>query len=70
MTRYKKYVREKGYKLENDYEYLPYHSKHTPTLEGVRTKIENDKIVVLQFYVVGTSIITIDRFGNVEFDFE
>ena len=70
MTRYKKYIREKGYKLENDYEYLPYQSEYTPTLEGVRTKIENSKIVVLQFYVVGTSIITIDRFGNVDFDFE
>lgn len=24
MTRYKEYIRSKGFRLENDYEYLPY----------------------------------------------
>ena len=50
MTRYKKELRKRGYKLECDYPWLPY---GTPALECVRTYVYENVLVMVQYFVVG-----------------
>lgn len=64
MTRYKKELRKRGYKLEMDYPWLPYDCGSF-TLEAVNTKIRNSYIVIIRDYNVGTSLEFIDRNYNV-----
>lgn len=61
MTKYKEYLRSKGFKLDSDYPFLPYSVKGTPTLECVSTGINlNHKCVyIISHYVVGDSITCI-----------
>ena len=61
MTRYKEELRKKGYKLEIDYPYLPISIGNAPALEGVRTFVKDNEILICQYYVVGTIIRHIER---------
>ena len=67
MNRFKKEVRKKGFKLENDYPWLPYDMKSV-TLEGVTANAE--KVRVINWYNVGAEIITFDRSMNTSVDFD
>ena len=70
MNRYKKELQKHGYKIENDYPYLPY-DMGSMTLEGVRAYIDNASIIVVRCF---TSIIEkakLDRnFNVVDVDYE
>jgi hypothetical protein len=63
MTKYKKYLREKGFKLDIDYPFLPFGN---PSLECVTTHVDckNLCIKLINHYVVGDSIHIIDRYGQ------
>ena len=69
MTRYKTELRKHGFKLEQDYPWLPYEQGNI-AIEGVRVKIDNSLIVICTDYNVGTGIEFIDRnFSVVDRDF-
>ena len=61
MTRYKKELRKKGFKLEIDYPFLPITIGSAPALEGVRTFVNDNEILVYEYYVVGIFIHHIGR---------
>ena len=65
MTRYKKELRKRGFKLECDYPFLPYSCNNQPTIEGVRTYCENNKIFHITFSVVGDLKLVIDNNFNI-----
>lgn len=70
MTKYKQELRKHGFRLECDYPFLPY-DVNGIALEGVSAKIENNKIVVTNFSVVGIAKSIIDKnFNVIETDFE
>lgn len=56
MTRYKKELRNKGFLLEIDYPYYPYN-----TLQGIRTYVDTDGLVIKEYYAFGTLIRNIGR---------
>ena len=63
MTRYKEYIRSKGIKLEEDFEYLPFNG-----VEAVEPRIdeESSRIVVSVYHVsLGWSRTYIDKHGKV-----
>lgn len=60
MTRYKEYLRNAGFKLENDYPYLPFNG-----IETVQTCIELNFIVVETYHVsTGWQRLLVDVHGN------
>lgn len=67
MTAFKRFVKAKGIKLEADYPYLPY-DLSGPTIEGV--KVDQETATVYVYRVVGTEILTFNRTGSYEFDFD
>lgn len=76
MTRYKKYLQEKGYKLENDYPYMPYDFRgeciNAPVLDGVTTWINEQLhcINICYHYVVGNNMERIFVDGHTETVFD
>ncbi len=64
MTRYDKYLRSCGYKLETDYPCLPYnHGSYS--IECVRTSITDNGIVITTFTNVDEPIrLLVQRNGN------
>ena len=69
MTRYKKEVRKAGFKLNNDYPYLPYKNLENVYC-GVRINGEEKCIILYQDFVFGTEIIKIDRAFDITIDFD
>ena len=78
MTRYKKYLQKKGYKLENDFPYIPYDfggeyiNITPPVLDGVTTWINEELrcINICYHYVVGNSLERIYTDGHIETVFD
>lgn len=64
MTRYKSYLREKGFKLECDYDYLPYDNG----CEGVETHVDltHNHITVTQVMIFGIFTSTVSTNGTIE----
>lgn len=58
MNRFKKEIRKIGYKLENEYPFMPYQS-NMPTIDSVSVDSENS-IININF-VTGTVSIKFDR---------
>ena len=67
MNRFKRYVREKGIKLECDYPWLPYDSKGYVTIETVY--VNSEHCYVTQFTTVGDLIAYFHRDGTITYDF-
>lgn len=65
MNRFKKYVRNKGIKLENDYPWLPYETKHNITLEGIF--VSSSTATLIYFYNVGTFHQHFNTDGTIEY---
>ena len=61
MNRIKKEIRKKGFKLENDYPYLPF-KENSVVIEGVTFDSEN--CLLYQHSVVGTLVLGFDRKMN------
>lgn len=60
MTKYKEYLRNKGIKMECDFDYLPYNG-----LESVTTGIKYDTVYAKAYFnTVGFSTICINRYGE------
>ena len=64
MTRYKKELRKRGYKLKCDYPWLPF-EHGSIAIEEVNTKIVGNRIVIITSYDVGCSLEFLDRNFNV-----
>ena len=64
MNRFKKYVRNKGIKLESDYPWLPYETKPYITLEGIYV---NSSTATLIYYNVGTFHQQFNKDGTIEY---
>ena len=60
MTRYDKELRKRGYKLENDYPWLPY-EVGIITIEAVNTKIVDNSILIITCSNVGCDLKFLDR---------
>ena len=58
MNRVKKYMKSKGFRMENDYPFLPY----TDGLEAVI--VNSEKVSIIQCYPFGDYCTVIDRNGN------
>lgn len=50
MTRYKKELKKRGFKLESDFPFLPYELKTGGTLETIKTEIVAPFIVYKSYY--------------------
>ena len=60
MTKFKKYLRAKGIKLECDYEFLPY-----DYIEAVKTRVLDDCVVVIYYYnCTSPEYMVYDRHGE------
>lgn len=74
MTRYKKYVREKGFKLEEDYPAIPWPigNSHV-TIQAVNVSVSDNEIFIREYYDTICQYSCIDRHGNIttfdDFDF-
>lgn len=68
MTRFKKYLRTKGERLECDYPFMPYNLGPAPTLEAVI--VDPDQLSISYVHVVGTLTKTYDRSGHCIVDFD
>ena len=60
MTRYKRELRKRGWKLEIDYPWLPF-EKGSVSIEGVSTKVEGNTIQVTTVLNVGIDTEILDR---------
>lgn len=67
MTRWKKEIRRKGFKLENDYPMIPFDLGSQSVL-GVYVNILIDGIQVLTEYNSLVTEAIIDRAGSIEYD--
>ena len=67
MTRWKKEIRRKGFKLENDYPMIPFDLGSQSVL-GVYVNILIDGIQVLTEYNSLVAEAIIDRAGCIEYD--
>ena len=67
MTRWKKQIRKKGFKLEHDYPMIPYDCGSQSIL-GIYVNILIDGIQVLTEYNSLVTEAVIDRSGNIEYD--
>lgn len=68
MNRFKKYVRNKGIKLEQDYPYLPFELPICfQSIESVIVDAEH--ATVKEVLSSGIGIIKFNREGELEFDF-
>lgn len=65
MTRFKKYVREKGFKLEEDYPVIPcpIGNGHV-TIQAVELVLTSKGIVVCEYYNVDSTYMFIGRDGS------
>lgn len=65
MTRYKKYVREKGFKLEEDYPAIPWPigNGHV-TIQAVELVLTSKGIVVCEHYDTISTYMFIGRDGS------
>ena len=61
MTRYKKELQKHGIKLEKDYFEIPFEVGHGVSVQGVRTFIDNNLIMVVTEYNVG---VIVQEFNN------
>lgn len=61
MTRYKKELRKRGYKLNCDYPYLPYNTTTALIIDGIYTTITKEYIIVTRVYNVGVEKLFIGR---------
>ena len=66
MTRYKKYIKEKGLRLEHDYPMIPF-DLGTQSVLGVYVTV-NDDIRILTEYNSLVSEAIIDRAGKIEYN--
>lgn len=64
MRRWKKYLHDKGVKLDKDYPYLPFF-EYGFTFEGRYTGLKNDGFLVVSYYVELTSMYFINKYGNI-----
>lgn len=62
MTRYKKYLKSKGFKLECDYPIIPDPETY---LTDVLVDITNEYIAVTDVYAMGAFTALIGRDGNI-----
>lgn len=67
MNRFKKYVRSKGIKLEQDYPYLPY-DLGSQSIEGVIVNAETLTVKEVLSSLIG--VIKFDREGKMNYDVE
>lgn len=65
MNAFKRYVKQKGYKLENDYPWLPYDGGGYMTIEGVYCSSEYAYITI--YYSSISSTIKFNRDGSVSY---
>ena len=66
MTRYKKYIKEKGFKREHDYPMIPFDLGSQSVL-GVYVMV-NDDIRIMTEYNSLVSEAVIDRAGAIEYN--
>ena len=64
MNRYKKEIRKQGYKLENDYDWLPM-DLGSVSIEGVWCGIINNHVVLCNCYTSIRTTITFDNCWNI-----
>ena len=67
MNRFKKYVREKGIKLEQDYPFLPF-DLGSQSIESVIVDAEHAKVREVFSSLIG--VVRFDREGEMSFDVE
>ena len=67
MTRWKKEIRSKGFKLENDYPMIPY-DLGSQSILGIYTNIIIDGLQILTEYNSLVCEAIIDRAGNIEYE--
>ena len=67
MNRFKKYVREKGIKLEKDYPYLPF-DLGTQSIEAVIVNAETATVREVLSSLIG--VIRFDREGEMTYDID
>lgn len=71
MTRYKEYLRTKGFKLEQDFPYMPFGEvSGNQFLEDIHTEIVDSTIQIKYYYTSIISLYVIDTEGNIIFDQE
>ena len=75
MNKIKKEFKRRGFKLESDYDHMPFYlngkSWSDPgyiLLEGVR--VISDQAKIFRFLNIGCEIYTLQRDGSLEFDFD
>ena len=66
MNRFKKYVRKKGLKLNNDYPWLPYEQKMV-TIEDVY--VNSEFCYVTQYTNVGSLVAYFKNDGSIDYVF-
>ena len=65
MNRLKKYIREKGIKLECDYPWLPYEVSYNIFIEGIY--INSEKATIITYYNVIMNQQQLNRDGSITF---
>lgn len=67
MTKWKKQIRRKGFKLENDFPMIPYDCG-TQSILGVYVNIISEGLQILTEYNSLVTEAVIDRNGNIEYE--
>ena len=67
MTRYKNYIKSKGFKLEHDFPMIPYDCGSQSIL-GIYVQVLSEGLQILTEYNSLVSEAVIDRAGKIEYD--
>lgn len=68
MNRFKKYVKSKGVKLSCDYPWLPFEEKNYIFVEDCL--VNKSTLQVVKYLNIGNVIITFNRDGTIDYDFD
>lgn len=63
MNRLKKYIRQKGIKLECDYPWLPYYVTNNIFIEDIY--VNSEKAIITTFYNVIDNVQQVNRDGSI-----
>lgn len=74
MNRIKKEFKKRGFKLENDYEYLPYYLKGKSVMDRGyvildAVQVVREQAMLVRVLNIGIEIYSMQRDGSINFDF-
>ena len=68
MNAFKRYVKLKGIKLSSDYPWLPFEEKNYIVVEDCL--VNKSTLQVIKYLNIGNVIMTFNRDGSIDYDFD